>query len=172
MEFLRYVVLLIIVGGSTSVGFLISKRYSDRVKELTSFANLINILQNKIKFTHKPLSEALEEISEIKENSKITQIFLKASKKIQNQKTEDAWREALQEESFFLNFTNEDINIILNLGNVVGKTNIEGQMSELNQFSCLIKNQIKKAYEEQKKNDKMCKSLGTIIGLAIAVVFF
>lgn len=172
MEFLRYVVLLIIVGGSTSVGFLISKKYSDRVKELTSFANLINILQNKIKFTHKPLPEALEEISKIKENSKITQIFLKVSEKMKSQKTEEAWTKVLQEERIFLNLTDEDINMILTLGNVLGKTNIEGQMSELNQFSCLIKNQIKKAYEEQNKNEKMCKSLGTIIGLAIAVVFF
>ena len=84
MEFLRYVFLILILTGSTSVGFLLSKKYSDRVKELKSLANLINILQNKIKFTHKPLREILEEIASIRENSGITGIFSKSGEKLKD----------------------------------------------------------------------------------------
>lgn len=172
MEFFRYIFLIFTLTGSTSVGFLISKRYSDRVRELNAFSNLINILQNKIKFTHKPLGEILEETATVKENTYISEIFLKASKKLKNEKIEDAWNEAISEERFFLNLNNEDLNLIRTLGNVLGKTDIEGQMSEINQFNTLLNVQKKNSEEERNKNSKMCKSLGTIIGLAIVIILF
>ena len=55
---------------------------------------------------------------------------------------------------------------------MLGKTDIEGQMSEIGQFMVLLEDQIKNAEEERKKNSKMYKSLGTIIGLAIVIILF
>ena len=172
MEFLRYLFLLLIISGSTGIGFILSNRYVERVRELNSLSNLINILQNKIKFTQKPLSELFEEISKINTNNNISQIFLAASKRLKTGKSEQAWSDAISEQKFFLNLTNEDLSLIEPLGNVLGKTDIDGQMSEINQFSLVLGEQIKKANEERSKNEKMCKSLGTIIGLAIAVIIF
>ena len=172
MEFLRYLFLLLVIAGSTSVGFLLSKGFSDRVKELRELANLINILQNKIKFTQVPLKEALTEISNIETNSQISKVFLKAGEKIKDEKSEVAWQEALNEERIFLNLKNEDIELIKSLGNTLGKTDIEGQMSGINQFENILNMQIKKAEEECSKNSKMYKSLGTIIGLTIVIILF
>ena len=45
MEFCRYVFLISILAGSTSIGFLLSRGYSDRLKELNDLSNLINILK-------------------------------------------------------------------------------------------------------------------------------
>lgn len=172
MEFFRYVFLILILTGSTSIGFLLSKKYINRVCELNSLSNLINILQNKIKFTHKPLGEILEEISTIKENINISQIFLKSGQNLKEKNFQDSWSEAISEQRFYLNLKNEDINLIKSLGNVLGKTDIDGQMSEINQFNLQLKVQIKNAEEERNKNAKMYKSLGTIIGLAIVIILF
>ena len=60
MDFIRYIFFILVVAGSTSIGFLLLKSYGDRVKELKILSNFINILQNKIKFTHKPLSAIFE----------------------------------------------------------------------------------------------------------------
>lgn len=172
MNFVRYIFFILVVTGSTSIGFLLSKGYGDRVKELKILSSLINILQNKIKFTHKPLAVVFKEISKTQKENKISEIFLKASKKLQNQKLEDAWNEAISEGHFYLNLTSEDIDLVKSLGNVLGKTDIEGQMSEIEQFKILLKKQIKNAEEEKNKNSKMYRSLGTIIGLAIVIVLF
>ncbi len=172
MEFFRYIFLILILTGSTSVGFLLSKKYTDRVKELKSLSNLITLLQNKIKFTHKPLGEILEEIVNVKENSGIIGIFSKTSQKLKNKKFEEAWNEAISEQRFFLNLNQEDITFLKTLGNVLGKTDVEGQMSEINQFQTILKVQIENAEEEKNKNAKMYKSLGTIIGLAIVIILF
>lgn len=172
MDFLRYIFLISILAGSTSIGFLLSKRYSDRLKELNDISSLVNILKNKIKFTHKPLGEILEEISTIKKDTKILEIFSKTGEKLEDRKIEEAWNEAISEEKFYLNLRNEDIQLIRTLGNVLGKTDVEGQMSEINQFDNLLKIQIKNAEDEKNKNSKMYKSLGTIIGLAIVIILY
>lgn len=170
MDFLRYLVLILILSCSTSIGFLLSKKYSDRLRELNTIDKLINIMQNKIKFTRMPLKEILQEISSIKENIEISDLFYKVSKKLEIKTTEDAWNEVLEEKKISLNLKNEDINLIKSLGNNLGKTDIEGQMSGINQFSTLLKVQIKEAEREKSKNEKMYKSLGTIIGLALVII--
>ena len=60
MFFFRYIFLITILVLSTSIGFLLSKSYNDRLKELKNISNLINILKNKIIFTKKPFSELFE----------------------------------------------------------------------------------------------------------------
>ena len=78
----------------------------------------------------------------------------------------------VDEERFLLNFNNEDINLIKSFGSMLGKTDVDGQMSEINQFVSLLNGQIVTAEEEKNKNSKMYKSLGTIVGLGIVILLF
>lgn len=172
MFFLRVVFLILILAGSTSVGFLLSKRYSDRVNELITFSGLINIFQNKIRFTRTPLPEAFEELADIKNNKIISSIFYDFSQNLKIKRCDEAWNESIEKRRNFLSLKEEDINLIKQLGTSLGKTDIDGQMSEINRFNTLLQVQIKKAEEERKKNEKMYKSLGTIIGLAIVIILF
>ena len=133
---------------------------------------MVNILQNKIKFTHKPLGEIFEEMSEIDKKSKVSKIFTKCTQELEKENVQDAWNEAVDEERFLLNFNNEDINLIKSFGSMLGKTDVDGQMSEINQFVSLLNGQIVTAEEEKNKNSKMYKSLGTIVGLGIVILLF
>ena len=170
--FLRYIFLITILVGSTSIGFLISKSYHERLKELQPLEKLINIIKNKMKFTHKPIGEIFEEVSNFEKDSTISKIFLKTSKKIKSTTFEKGWNEAIREEQTSLNLKKEDINLLKSFSNMIGKTDIEGQMSEINEFEVLLKNQIELANEEYNKNSKMYKSLGTILGLGIVILLF
>lgn len=172
MGFFRYIFLIIILAGSTSIGFLLSKGYSDRLNELKKLSNLINIFKNKIKFSRKPLGEIFEEVYLIEQNTKISEIFLKTSRKIKDNNVNEAWNEAVLETSSFLNLKSEDIELIKSFGKMLGKTDIDGQVSEINQFLSLLEGQIVIAEEEKNKNSKMYKSLGTIVGLGIVIVLF
>ena len=53
---------------------------------------------------------------------------------------------------------------------MLGKTDIGGQVSELNLSMELIDSQIEKAEEYCRKSEKMYRSLGSIVGLAIIIV--
>ena len=170
MYFFKYIILFLILILSTSIGFILAKQYSNRVNELKNILHLIKILQNKIRFNHEPLKDAFNDLSKVKTNKTISDIFLNFSQYIKNKKTEDAWNTAIDEKKSYLSLKEEDINLIKKLGNMLGKTDIEGQMNEINNFNTLIEIQIEKAEEEIKKNVKMYKSLGTILGIGIAIL--
>ena len=84
----------------------------------------------------------------------------------------NAWKQALDEEIYYLNMKNEDFDVIETLGNTLGKTDIDGQINGLNQFKERLSIQIKQAELEKNKNSKMFKSLGTIVGLVIVILLF
>lgn len=172
MDFFRYIFLITILAGCTSIGMILSRSYAERLKELKNLLKLVNIFQNKLKFTHKPLAEIFEETSLAERKNKFSNIFLKTSKKLNDKKIEEAWKESISEESFFLNLKLEDLELIKTFGNMLGKTDIDGQMSEISQFISLINGQIIAAEEEKNKNSKMYKSLGTIVGLGIVILLF
>ena len=151
----------------------INKVMNEYIEYLSiGISNLINIFQNKLKFSRKPLSEIFEEVYFVETGNKVSEIFLKTSQKIKEMNVSEAWRSAVAENSFFLNLKKEDIELIKSFGNMLGKTDIEGQVSEINQFLTLLDGQIATCEEEKNKNTKLCKSLGTIVGLGIVIVLF
>ena len=68
MLFLKYVFLMLIFIGCTSIGYIFSRKFKNRVIELKEFKSALNIMKNKIKFTYKPLCEIFDEISKIAKN--------------------------------------------------------------------------------------------------------
>lgn len=64
----------------------------------------------------------------------------------------------------------EDLTVLENLKKLLGKTNIEGQLSEITLVEKFIDKQIILAEEEQRKNEKLYKRLGAIIGIAIVII--
>ena len=169
MILIKYMILFTIFGISTSIGIMFSKKSKNRVLELKELKNAINIIENKMKFTYETLEEIFEFVSEnTREN--ISKIFYEASKKIKGNSIKSVWENAIKKCQNNLSINKEDEKILINLGNNLGKTDIDGQISELELALSFIDSQILKAEEERKKNEKMYKSLGGIIGLAIVII--
>lgn len=120
MIIIKFTILLLIFASSTSIGYLISKKYINRVIELKQFRNTINILENKIKFTYEPIPEIFKQISNNSEEN-ISKIFQKASEYIIKENTKDAWNKAIEDEESNLSLNKEDINIIKSMGNMLRK---------------------------------------------------
>lgn len=75
----------------------------------------------------------------------------------------EAWRSAVTENSFFLNLKKEDVELIKSFGNMLGKTDIEGQVSEINQFLTLLDGQIATCEEEKNKIPNYIKVWGLLL---------
>ena len=80
----------------------------------------------------------------------------------------EAWKSALQKTN--LNIKDEDIKALENLEKLLGKTDIDGQLSRIEVTQKFLDEQIKNAEEEQMKNEKLFKSLSIITGLAIVII--
>lgn len=150
-------------------GNMWAKKYVNREKELKELKIAINILESKIKFTYEPLKDIFFQISKtLKTNVKV--IFAQASKYIESGKTYDIWNKSINEAEKILNLNVEDIDILKDMGKMLGKTDIEGQISQIKITSNFLDKQIEKAEEEKRKNEKLCKTLGTITGLIIIII--
>lgn len=80
----------------------------------------------------------------------------------------DAWSYALGNSS--TSMCAEDINVLKTLEKLLGKTNVDGQLSEIELLKTSVDSQIQKAEDERLKNEKLYKNLGIIVGLAIVII--
>lgn len=167
MQIIKYLELILILSASTYIGILISKKYLNRVKDLKEMKNALNIFTTKIKFTYQPIPQIFKEISgKLKPN--IANIFLSATNKMENINAGDAWLQALEESN--TNMIKEDVETLKTLSNLLGKVDIEGQVSEIGLVETFLDTQIELAEEEKNKYVKMYKTLGVTVGLALVII--
>ena len=167
MIVLKFILLIGIFFLSTSIGLAISKIYENRVEELKEFKNSLNIMKTKIKFTYEPLEEIFKQIS--KDNlTNIEKIFGKMANQINYDQVQTVWATCIQEADISIN--QEDKNILKRLGKLLGQTDVEGQVSEIEVTQSFLDTQIEKAEEEKKKNQKMYKTLGIVMGLTFVII--
>ena len=74
MIIFKYIFLILIFIGCTSIGYYYSTKFKNRVNELKEMKNALNIMKNKIKFTYKPLGEIFQELSKIAKNRHIRNV--------------------------------------------------------------------------------------------------
>ncbi len=163
----KTILLFAIFSLSTGIGILISKMYENRVKELRQFKNILNIIKTKIKFTYEPLAEIFNQISQEK-SSKIEEIFENMTYKLAFENVKYSWMDAIQEAD--ISITQEDKDILKELGKVLGQTDADSQVNEIEVTESFLNMQIEKAEEARKKNQKMYKTLGIVVGLVFVII--
>lgn len=167
MQIIKYILLLSIFSLSTAIGITISKMYGNRVNELKEFKSILNVMKTKMKFTYEPLAEIFSNIS--KDNiTSIEKIFSKMSKQIDYLPVKDVWENNIQKADISIN--QEDKDILKQLGKLLGQTDIEGQIGEIETVESFLDMQISKAEEEKKKNQKLYKTLGVVAGLTFVII--
>ncbi len=167
MIVLKYIMIFLVFMVSFLLGNLISKKYILRVKELKEIKGAFNIIESKIKFTYEPLPEIFRQTAKIV-SSNTAAIFMEASNNMRLLGAEEAWYKSL--ESVSTNLNADDIENIKSFGKMLGKTDKEGQVSQLELSKSFIEMQIEKAKNDENKNAKMYKTLGVIIGLAFVII--
>lgn len=167
MQIIKSFSLIAIFLLSSIIGLIISKTYENRVNELKEFKNILNIIKTKMRFTYEPLGDIFMQIGKDKK-TKVENIFDDMANKIQVCQAKETWENCIQEASVSIN--QEDKDILKRLGKLLGQTDIEGQISEIEVTQNFLNLQIEKAEEEKKKNQKMYKTLGVVIGLAFVII--
>lgn len=167
MYVLKIIILATIFCTSSTLGIMFSKKYSNRVKTLKEINSALNIFLTKIKYTYEPIPDIFKEISQNTEKN-ISNLFYTSSIKMKNTEAGKAWQESIEEINLEIN--KEDKNILKGLSKLLGKTNLEGQVSEIELTQSFLKKQIENAQQEKQKNEKLYKTLGMTIGLAIVIL--
>ena len=146
------------------IGIYKAKMCQERVYELQKFLNGIILFKNKVEFTYEPINYIFSDISNvIYENGE--NIFKEI--KNNNDDINISWIKSVER---IKNINNEDKEIIKMFGKLLGKTDIKGQLSQIELTQKLIEKQIEKAEFEKNKNSKLYKTIGIISGIAICII--
>lgn len=164
---LRIIIYSAIFLTCSAIGILKSKKYIDRVEELKEFKSGLNMFKAKVKFTYEPIPEIFKQIS-TNLNSKIGNVFQIASNNMKVVTAGEAWNMAIDTD--ILNINSEDRDVLKNLSKLLGQTDIEGQLNQIELTTNFIDEQISKAERERLKNEKMYRNLGMIIGIGIVII--
>ena len=167
MVFVKYFILFLILVSSTLIGKFLSNKYIYRLEELEDIKNSLNILKTKIKFTYEPIPEVFGEIAE-NVSSNVRRLFVLAKQNMEKMSAGEAFEEAV--DNIICNLKNEDKKVIKMLSKLLGRTDVEGQISQIEITEEFLENQIKEAEEEKKKNERLYTRLGTVIGLTIVII--
>jgi len=164
----KLLLLALIIVTCSLIGFFLAKQYKDRLKELKDIRLAMNILETKMKLTKEPIAHIFEEISYKLETENTANLFLKASDHMEYTTASNAWEEALQTVKTSLN--KEDLDMLRTFGKMIGKTDLEGQIKEIELTNILLEQQAEDARIKKQKNGRMYQSLGVISGLALCII--
>lgn len=167
MQIVKYIILFFILAISTLIGRLMAKKYVHRLEELEDTKAALNMLKSKIKFTYEPIPEIFDEISK-STTKNISSIFINAKNKLNNQTASKSWEAAVEETNCNLN--EEDKKAIKTLSKLLGQTDVEGQISQIEITESFLENQIQEAIIERQKNEKLYTRLGTIMGMTVVII--
>ena len=166
MIIIKYIGLIMVLAICFLIGYFISKKYSNRVNELKEIQIALDILENKIKYTYEPLKDIFKEMKRLLKGN-ISELFGTVSSNLEENVVESAFSKAIKEVK--TNLLDEDLEVIKNLSKTLGKTEKDGQVSQIELAKTFIESQIKKAEKEEEKNSKLYKTLGVTIGLACVI---
>lgn len=169
MNFIKYILIFFVFIISTMIGNLYSKKYSNRLNELEKIKNILNVFKAKIKFTCVPIQDIFSQLYSDNQDN-IGEIFKQVNIYMNNNSAQESWDKALEEAKDKTNLSNEDIAALKTLGKMLGNTDIDGQVSQIELTENLLTKQIENAQEEKKKNLKLYKTLGVATGLTIAII--
>lgn len=163
---------LAIMGGSTLIGYVLSKDCSRRPQELRTLQVLLQMLENEISFLSSLVTEAFKKLSENNKNP-VTIFFKSTARKLEEDSSlsaSSAWEIAINEEINKTALNKEDQAILISFGKMLGNSDIEGQIKNIRLTIEHLKLQEQKAEESKAKTEKMYKSLGILGGLALVVI--
>ena len=124
-------------------------------------------MKTKIKFTYEPLAEIFKQIA--KDNdTEIEKIFGQMANQLSYYQVKEVWENCIQDAD--ISIKQEDKDVLKRLGKLLGQTDVEGQISEIEVTENFLNMQIENAEEEKKKNQKIYKTLGVVAGLVFVII--
>ncbi len=155
----------------TLLGIKKSKKYEIRERMITDFITTFKSVENDIKYMLTSLPDALEKVrhtlnTDVKDVLGSISVYMMSEGNIEN------INKKINEEIngiYELNSYDKEI-IYQGLSNL-GKADLDSEVNIINNTVVSLSNQLNEASVEKVKNFKLYRTLGTAIGLMIAIVF-
>ena len=154
----------IFFGAATGVWF--SKRLKERERFMSSVILLIKELTVQIRYTNTEIGVILKTASQNEAYQNL--LFIAACANIsENGDFHPLWNDGVKKQPYL---TPADRELLFALGDRLGETDLDGQLSFLELTCEMLKKQQQEASENYRKKGRMYRSVGFLCGLAAGIM--
>lgn len=160
----------LLVAGCTLFGRSYGNQYRERVDYLYDFHKRLEILKNEIAFFKGVLYDSLLKAAEF--TGPAQTLFETMLDQLEGETPVDAasaWETACQISFRELCLTQEEREAMGTLGRLLGASDVEGQLTNIEAIQSQVQQLMETAEEARKKNEPMWKKIGPVAGAAIAI---
>lgn len=155
----------------TILGMKRAKKYEIREYVLKDFITTFKSIENDIKYMLVSLPDAIEKIRHTL-NTDIKDVLGAISVHMMEGNSQDELNRNINKEiNSIYEINNYDKEIIYQGFSNLGKADLESQISIIENTVVNLGSQLNEANEEKNKNYKLYRTLGTAVGLMLAIVF-
>ncbi|HEY0828173.1 MAG TPA: stage III sporulation protein SpoIIIAB, partial [Bacilli bacterium] len=154
--------LVLLAGGM--IGFHKAAQYANRPRQIRQLIHALQHLETEIMYGFTPLSAALDIISK-QLKGPLSGLFQQVAhdlKSLQGHTTVDSWQKAIQDYWRKTAMGSNEQDIVHRLGFTLGITDREDQVKHLRLAVSQLQGEEAAAAEEQRRYEKMWKSLGVL----------
>ncbi|SHI55180.1 stage III sporulation protein AB [Geosporobacter subterraneus DSM 17957] len=170
---IKVVFSLVILIATSSIGYIYASRYNHRVQQLRHILHGIQLLETEVLYSSNPLPEAMKRAGE-RSHPSVSGIFLDTAQCLYSRKglsLSEAWNNAVEKHAAHGPLQDIDQEVLMDFGKQLGTSDKDNQKKNFHMVTLELQKQQLFAEEERSKNEKMCRSLGILAGLAIVIVF-
>ena len=163
---------LMIVSSSGLIGILLSNKYVARPKIIRKLRFSLQMLETEIMYGATPLPYALYNVG-VKSDKPWEAFFKESSDNILERRyysMEEAWNNAIDKHLNNVCLHKHDIELLRNFGKIIGKSDTEDQKKHFKLMYAQLEHHEEIAEAERKKNERMYRSLGFLLGIAIYII--
>ncbi|MBP5427547.1 MAG: stage III sporulation protein AB [Clostridiales bacterium] len=154
---------------SYAIGIWWSSTLKNRVEDIRGFEQALEELSNEIAFYSNVLGDAFLKIA-ASASDRVSSILKAMSLELKIHPSRKAWTIALDKNYKNTYLWDEDIKILLSLANLLGTSDVDGEVCNIKNIVGRLKNQERKAEDQRKKNELLFKNLSILIGMTIIII--
>lgn len=155
----------------TILGIKKARKYETREYILNDFITTFKALENDIRYLLISLPDAIEKIRHTMRDDIKDVLGAISVHMIDEKDINDMNKKIMSEINNIYELTSYDKEVIYQGFSSLGKADVESQIGIIQSTVTSLSRQLSEASEEKNKNFKLYRTLGTAIGLMIAIVF-
>lgn len=159
---------IMVIISSSILGYLLSEDCSKRPLQLKTLQNMIQMLENEIRFLSSCIPDAFKRIGQSTDDP-VAYFFIASCEYLTNDSGLNAsksWEMAVENNIWNTALNKEDKGILINFGRMLGNSDSEGQIKNIRLLLEQLSLQEEKAEENKKKNETLYKTIGFLGGIA------
>lgn len=164
-------IMIIMSGVGLAYFMCINSRF--RIRDLSEFLMLINLMSGKIRFDHDSLPEIAEKFS--KKDTVYCLFFENVTRLMnstQKQPFEQIWECCVERYMDDTSLTKEDKQEFMQLGKNLGNTDKQLQLGIIAEYTQALKDKIFQLKQKNKEQSKMYMSMGILGSLLIVILLY